>query len=40
MSPDNATDGWLKKKWEIINGKRFLIKGGNQEPLNEVIATT
>lgn len=39
MSPDCTTNGWLKKKWEIINGKRFLIKGGNQEPINEVIAT-
>lgn len=39
MSPDNVTNGWLRKKWEIINGKRFLIKGGNQEPLNEVIAS-
>lgn len=39
MSPDNVTNGWLRKKWEIINGKRFLMKGGNQEPLNEVIAS-
>ncbi len=39
LSPDSTTDGWLKKKWEIINGKRFLIKGGSQEPINEVIAT-
>lgn len=39
MSPDNVTNGWLKKKWEIINGKRFLMKGGNQEPINEVIAS-
>ena len=34
---------FLKKKWKIINGDRFLIKGGNslnnQEPFNEVIAT-
>ena len=39
MSPDCTTNGWLKKKWEIINGERFLIKSGNQEPINEVIAT-
>lgn len=42
MSPNNTTDGWLRKKWEIINGKRFLMKGGSgqlqQEPINEVIA--
>ena len=43
MSPDNTSDGWLKKKWKIIDGKRCLIKAGsnpfNQEPLNEVIAS-
>ena len=43
MSPDNASDGWLKKKWKIINGKRCLIKGGSgavwQEPYNEVLAS-
>lgn len=43
MSPDNTTDGWLKKKWTIIDGKRFLVKGGSgatqQEPYNEVIAS-
>lgn len=43
MSPDNATDGWLRKKWTIINGKRCLIKGGSgttqQEPYNEVLAS-
>jgi hypothetical protein len=42
-SPDNTSDGWLKKKWKIISGKRNLIKGGSnpfqQEPLNEVFAT-
>jgi hypothetical protein len=41
-SPDNTSDGWLQKKWKIIDGKRCLIKGGSdlfrQEPLNEVIA--
>lgn len=27
MSPDNTSDGWLKKKWKIIDDKRCLIKG-------------
>ena len=43
MSPCNTSDGWLKKKWKIIDGKRCLIKGGSnpfmQEPINEVFAT-
>ncbi|RZT01048.1 HipA domain-containing protein [Cuneatibacter caecimuris] len=43
MSPDNTSDGWLKKKWMIINGKRCLLKAGSgatqQEPYNEVLAT-
>lgn len=43
MSPDNTSDGWLKKKWKIIDGKRCLIKGGSeaaqQEPYNEVFAS-
>lgn len=43
FSPDNTSDGWLKKKWTIINGDRYLLKGGSgpyfQEPFNEVIAT-
>lgn len=43
MSPDNTSDGWLKKKWSIVNGKRCLIKGGSgatqQEPYNEVFAS-
>lgn len=42
-SPDNTSDGNLKKRWKIIGGKRCLIKGGSnpfrQQPLNEVIAT-
>jgi hypothetical protein len=42
-SPDNTSDGVLKKKWKIINGKRYLIKAGNslntQEVFNEVIAS-
>lgn len=43
MSPDNTSDGWLKKKWVIAEGKRVLMKGGSgvygQEPFNEVIAS-
>lgn len=43
LSPCSASDGWLKKKWKIIHGERFLIKSGSgtvlQEPYNEVIAT-
>ncbi|MCL1903304.1 MAG: HipA domain-containing protein [Oscillospiraceae bacterium] len=43
-SPDNTSDGWLKKKWKIIDGERCLIKGGSgielQEPLNEAMATS
>jgi len=43
VSPDNTSDGWLKKKWKISDGVRVLIKGGStpyrQEPLNEVLAT-
>ena len=42
-SPDNTSDGNLKKRWKIVNGKRFLIKGGSdpffQQPFNEVIAS-
>jgi len=42
-SPDNTSDGNLKKRWKIINGKRCLVKGGSnpyrQQPLNEMIAT-
>jgi hypothetical protein len=49
MSPDNTSDGWLKKKWVIAKAipgtgkKRLLVKGGSppyhQEPLNEVLAS-
>lgn len=43
ISPDNTSDGWLKKKWKIVEGNRCLIKSGSgpyyQEPLNEVIAS-
>ena len=42
VSPNNTSDGWLKKKWQIIDGKRCLIKGGSdpfwQQPVNEVMA--
>ena len=42
-SPDNTSDGFLKKRWKIIDGKRCLIKSGSnpfrQQPFNEVIAT-
>jgi len=43
MSPDNTSDGWLRKKWIIADGKRYLMKGSSgvysQEPYNEVIAS-
>lgn len=43
MSPDNTSDGWLKKRWTIVDGKRCLVKGGSgatsQEPYNEVLAS-
>jgi hypothetical protein len=43
VSPDNTSDGVLKKKWKIIDGKRCLIKAGNkpfnQEVANEVLAS-
>jgi hypothetical protein len=43
ISPDNTSDGWLKKRWIIADGKRYLMKGGSgvyrQEPFNEVIAS-
>ena len=42
-SPNNTSDGWLPKKWVVINGERFLMKGSKkpyqQEPFNEVIAS-
>ena len=42
-SPDNTSDGWLRKKWIIADGKRFLMKGSSgvyqQESFNEVIAS-
>lgn len=42
-SPDITTEGCLKKRWKIIDGKRCLVKAGIApfmlEPFNEVIAT-
>ena len=42
-SPDNTTNGNLKKCWRIIGGKRCLFKSGSypfqQQPFNEVIAS-
>lgn len=42
-SPDNTSDGFLKKRWKIINGARCLLKAGSppfmQQPFNEVIAS-
>ena len=44
-SPDNSSDGMLRKRWTIQNQKRVLIKGADtkyqlqQEPFNEVIAS-
>jgi len=43
ISPDNTSDGWLKKKWIIKDNQRLLVKAGSgpyyQEPFNEVIAS-
>jgi len=43
LSPDNTSDGVIKKKWKIIDGKRCLIKGGSgasrQEVANEVLTS-
>jgi len=43
LSPDNTSDGMLRKKWKIIDGKRCLIKSGNepfrQEVPNEILAS-
>ena len=42
-SPDNTSDGYLKKRWKIMDGKRCLLKAGSapfmQQPFNEVIAS-
>ena len=43
ISPNNTTDGRLKKTWTIENGKRYLLKGGYKQevmqPFNEVLAS-
>lgn len=42
-SPDNTSDGCLKKRWKIIDGRRCLVKAGSAplmlQPFNEVVAT-
>lgn len=42
-SPDNTSDGFLKKRWKVIDGRRCMVKGGSnpfrQQPFNEVIAS-
>lgn len=43
MSPHNTLDGWLQKKWQMMDGERCLVKAGSapayQEPYNEAIAS-
>lgn len=43
MSPDGTSEGNLKKRWKLINGKRVLLKAGTPpyhfEVYNEVIAS-
>jgi hypothetical protein len=43
MTPDLTTEGVLRKRWTIINGERYLLKGGsttaNLEVANEVLAS-
>ena len=42
-TPNNTTDGMLKKAWIIEDGTRYLVKGGYKnetlQPFNEVLAT-
>ena len=42
-SPDITTNGRLKKRWKIVDGRRCLLKSGSnpfvQQPFNEVIAS-
>lgn len=42
-TPNNTTDGMLKKAWIIEDGKRYLLKGGYRkdvlQPFNEVLAS-
>lgn len=43
MSPNNTTNGMLKKSWIIEDGKRYLLKGGYKndylQSFNEVLAS-
>ena len=43
FSPDSTTDGMLRKRWMVIDGKHCLVKGGRepfeQEIANEVLAS-
>lgn len=43
FSPNNTTDGRLKKTWILESGKRFLLKGGFKgevmQPFNEALAS-
>ncbi len=43
MTPNNTTDGVLRKTWVIDQGKRYLLKAGLKDevlqPFNEVLAT-
>jgi hypothetical protein len=43
FSPNNTSDGMLKKAWIVDNHKRYLLKGGFKlkelEPFNEVLAS-
>jgi len=44
ISPDNSSDGAVKKRWKIIGGERYLIKGSSDpfyqtEPFREVFAS-
>lgn len=43
ISPNNTTDGRLKKTWIIEEGKRYLLKGGYKnevlQPFNEALAS-
>lgn len=43
ISPNNTTDGRLKKTWKLENNKRYLLKGAYKnevmQPFNEVLAS-
>ena len=42
-TPNNTTDGMLRKAWIIEDGTRYLLKGGYKnetlQPFNEVLAS-